>query len=307
MRRAELSQLVLREPVRENRRALAQFYPQEDLSRMKTGIPMALHPAAGWCKMRMWTARSISVTVLLMFGISTAHANLIEGFDAAGNSVPTPTGIFVSGWLNVNNSDHPNTTGFNWEGGDSGVFGWNAQSPASSTTSFVQDSFQSSTGSVLSDWLLTPVLSLQNGDVLSFYTVAAKNTTFANDLQVYVSQNGASTNVGSNAQTPTGGDFQLLPGGDLNPTLSPTGYPLTLPNGWTLETFTLTGITPGATGRIGLRYYIPNLATQGSEIGIDTFSFTTPTTATPEPAVWLCCSLGLALGAASKLRRHRPR
>jgi hypothetical protein len=32
---------------------------------------------------------------------------------------------------------------------------------------------------------------------------------------------------GSNAQTPTGGDFQLVPCGDLNPTLSPTGYPPT--------------------------------------------------------------------------------
>jgi hypothetical protein len=216
--------------------------------------------------------------------IDAAHAqltSLTEGFDTTGNSVPTATGIFAQTqpWVNVNNSDMPNTTGFNWEQGDSGTFIWTAQSPVGSTSSFAQVSFQSSTGSVVSDWLLTPVLTLEAGATFSFYTVAAKGTTFANDLQVYISTSGSSTNVGSDAQTPTGGVFTLLPGGDLNPTLSPTGYPLTQPNGWTLETFTLTSaeIPAATTGRIGLRYFIANLATQGSEIGIDSFSFADPT------------------------------
>src|SRR5271165_3647866 len=206
---------------------------------------------------------------------------LTEGFDTTGNSVPTPTGIFAQSqpWINVNNSDVPNTTAFNWEQGDSGTFIWTAQSPVGSTTSFAQVSFLSTNGSILSDWLLTPVLTLEAGATFSFYTVAVKGTTFANDLQVYISTSGSSTNVGSDAQTPTGGDFTLLPGGDLNPTLSPTGYPLTQPDGWTLETFTLTSAEIGTTttGRIGLRYYIPNTAKQGSEIGVDTFSFADPT------------------------------
>src|SRR5271165_469984 len=206
---------------------------------------------------------------------------LTEGFDTTGNSVPTPTGIFAQSqpWINVNNSDVPNTTAFNWEQGDSGTFIWTAQSPVGSTTSFAQVSFLSTNGSIVSDWLLTPVLTLEAGATFSFYTVAAKGTTFANDLQVYISTSGSSTNVGSDAQTPTGGDFTLLPGGDLNPTLSPTGYPLTQPDGWTLETFTLTSAEIGTTttGRIGLRYFLSNTATQGSEIGVDTFSFADPT------------------------------
>src|SRR5271166_2880097 len=222
--------------------------------------------------------------LLSAFLIETAHAQLTslhEGFDNTGNSVPTPSGIFTQTppWINVNNSEQPNTTGFNWEQGDSGTFIWTAQSPVGSTSSFAQVSFLSSTGSIVSDWLLTPVLTLEAGATLSFYTVAAKGTTFANDLQVYLSTNGSSTNVGTDAQTPTGGDFTLLPGGDLNPTLSPTGYPLTQPDGWTLEKFTLTSAEIGTatTGRIGLRYFIANTATQGSEIGIDTFSFADPT------------------------------
>ena len=207
--------------------------------------------------------------------------SLTEGFDTTGNSVPTPTGIFAQSqpWVNVNNSDVPNTTAFNWQQGNSGTFIWTAQSPVGSTTSFAQVSFLSTNGTILSDWLLTPVLTLQAGATFSFYTVAAKGTTFANDLQVYISTSSSSTNVGSDAQTPTGGVFTLLPGGDLNPTLAVNGYPLTQPDGWTLETFTLTSAEIGAatTGRIGLRYFIPNTATQGSGIGIDTFSFADPT------------------------------
>ena len=219
---------------------------------------------------------SFLLSAFLIHESRAQATSLNEGFDTTGNSVPTPTGIFAqaSPWINVNNSNVPNTTGFNWEQGDPTVFGWNAQSGAAN--SFAQCSFQSSTGTIVSDWLLTPVLTLEAGATFSFYTVAAKGTTFANDLQVYVSTSGSSTNVGSNGQIPTGGAFTLL--ADLNPTLSPTGYPLTPTVGWTLETFTLTGaeIPATTTGRIGLRYYIPNTATQGSEIGIDTFSFADP-------------------------------
>src|SRR5271165_1681254 len=103
--------------------------------------------------------------LLSAFLIEAARAqltSLTEGFDTTGNSVPTPTGIFAQSqpWINVNNSDTPNTTGFNWELGDSGTFIWTAQSPVGSTSSFAQVSFKSSTGTVVSDWLLTPVLTL---------------------------------------------------------------------------------------------------------------------------------------------------
>ena len=222
--------------------------------------------------------------LLSAFLIEVARAqltSLTEGFDTTGNPVPTQTGIFAQSqpWINVNNSDVPNTTSFNWQQGDSGTFIYTAQSPAGSTTSFAQVSFLTSSGTIVSDWLLTPVLTLEAGAAFSFYTAAVKGTTFANDLQVYISLSGSSTTVGSDAQTPTGGVFSLLPGGDLNPTLAVNGYPNTPPNGWTLETFTLTSseVSTPTSGRIGLRYFIPNTATQGSEIGIDTFSFADPT------------------------------
>src|SRR5271165_4708955 len=88
---------------------------------------------------------------------------LTEGFDTVGSSGPPATGIFASGWVNVNNSDIPVTSAFNWQQGDSGTFIYTAQSPAGSTTSFAQVSFRSSSGTIVSDWLLTPVLTLEAG------------------------------------------------------------------------------------------------------------------------------------------------
>src|SRR5580704_15236801 len=93
--------------------------------------------------------------VFLATSVLTARAqltSLTEGFDTTGNSVPTPTGIFAQSqpWVNVNNSDVPNTTAFNWQQGDSGTFIWTAQSPVGSTTSFAQVSFLSTNGTILS-------------------------------------------------------------------------------------------------------------------------------------------------------------
>src|SRR5258708_7295122 len=135
----------------------------------------------------MWKTLISGLCSFLLSAILAATAdaqltNLTEGFDTVGSFMPPGTGIFAQGWVNVNNSDVPNTTAFNWQQGDSGTFIWTAQSPLGSTTSFAQVSFLSTNGTILSDWLLTPVLTLEAGATFSFYTVAVKGTTFANDL-----------------------------------------------------------------------------------------------------------------------------
>jgi hypothetical protein len=66
------------------------------------------------------------------------------------------------GGIDKNNSDTPNTT-FDWRQGVPGTqvngFGYNAQSdPANS---FAEASFGATSGTILSDWLLTPVVTLQ--------------------------------------------------------------------------------------------------------------------------------------------------
>ena len=158
--------------------------------------------------------------------------------------------------------------------------GANAQSGAAN--SFIQTNFNAGivgTGNIVSDWLITPVLLLENGATMSFYTQASpSNPDFGNELQVWESRSGSSTvNVGSTAASP-GGDFtvQLL---DINPGATiPSGTTGGYPTTWTEYTFTISGLSAPTDGRFGFRFYLPNTELDGTTIGIDTFSFADPTT-----------------------------
>src|SRR4029079_15338751 len=149
--------------------------------------------------------------------------------------------------------------------------------------------FNNGTGvSTLSNWLLTPPLTLANGVVLTFYTRTVDTPTFPDRLQVRMSTNGASTNVGSTATSV--GDFTTLLL-DVNPTYTTDGYP----NVWTQFTVTLSGVASPTQGRLALRYFVENGGPSGANsdyIGIDTLQITggcaTPTpcpqcTPTPTP------------------------
>ena len=81
-----------------------------------------------------------------------------------------------------------------------------------------------------------PNVTLTNGDVFTFYTrVPTGGGQFPDRLQVRMSTNGASTDVGtSNTST---GDFSTLLL-DINPTYSTTVYPEV----WTQFTITISGL-----------------------------------------------------------------
>src|SRR5271166_6175333 len=220
---------------------------------------------AGWCVF-LFSACLVPATRAQL-------TSLTEGFD----DVTTLAG---AGWVITNNSNPLGTN--NWAQGIPGNqldgLGVNAQSGAAN--SFIQTNFNAANGGIASDWLITPVLELENGATISFYTQTniPVNTMFPNELQVWESQTGSSTvNVGSTAASP-GGDFtvKLL---DINPGATaengtPGGYPTT----WTQYTLTISGLSAPTDGRIGFRYYLPDATTQGTTIGIDTFSFADPPT-----------------------------
>ncbi len=128
------------------------------------------------------------------------------------------TSLVPAGWFMQNNSQPgPGTTG--WFQGNSDVFP--AQSGAA--TSYIGTNFNNGTGtSTLSNWLLTPPVTLQNGTVLTFWTRTVPTPAFPDRLQVRMSTNGASVNVGTTATDV--GDFTtvLL---DINPTYTTSGYP----------------------------------------------------------------------------------
>ncbi len=211
------------------------------------------------------------------------HATtLFEGFDNVGT-------LAGAGWVITNNSSPIGTT--SWFQGNPGVFTANS----GATNSYIAANFDNAadTGGDISDWLITPELTMNNGDLLSFFT-GSENAGFADRLQVWLSSSGASTNVG--ATSTSTGDFTTLLL-DINPTLNPAGYPAP----WTQEQLTLAlgGVTDG---RLAFRYFVGDTTTNGDYIGIDDVSLSS---AVPEPATSALLLLSLAaFGMASRRARR---
>lgn len=224
-------------------------------------------------------------TVASLLLSSTVHAQVLlsEGFDTM-----TP-----SGWTVTNNSSPLGVT--NWFQGNDTVFP--AQSGA--TTSYAGANFNNGSGaSDLSNWLITPQLTVQNGDTVSFFTRTITTVQFADRLQLRFSPNGASTNVGATATSI--GDFTTLLV-DVNPTLTTSGYP----NTWTQFSVNLSGLSGLTSGRFAFRYFVTNGGPGGANsdyIGVDTFSVSRVAAAAPEPTTLALAGLGVA-GLIARRRR----
>jgi hypothetical protein len=102
---------------------------------------------------------------------------------------------------------------------------------------------------IISNWVISPIVTMQNGDKISFYA----NSAFANigvRLQVRINSNNTSLNVGEGTSE---GDFDisLL---DINPAydlLPPVGFPTS----WTKFTATVYGLNKPVEGRFAFRYF----------------------------------------------------
>jgi hypothetical protein len=182
---------------------------------------------------------------------------LTEGFD----NISTLPG---AGWAQINRSSPLGTTG--WFQGNSSVFP--AQSGAAN--SYIAANFNNGSGTAtISNWLLTPPLTLQNGGQLTFWTRTASPVQFPDRLQVRMSLNGSSTDVGATATDV--GDFTTLLL-DINPTYTLVGYPIV----YTQFTVNLSGIGAPTAGRLAFRYFVENGGPNGansSYIGIDTVQY----------------------------------
>jgi uncharacterized delta-60 repeat protein len=142
---------------------------------------------------------------------------------------------------------------------------------------------------IISNWLLTPPAMLRNGATFIFHTRTVDMPQFPDRLQIRMSTNGASTNVGTTATQV--GDFTTLLL-DINPNQTTTDYPTV----WTRFTVTLSGLGSPTTGRLAFRYFVTDGGPSGANgdyIGIDEVAITcvapTPTpppppTPTPTPA-----------------------
>lgn len=143
---------------------------------------------------------------------------------------------------------------------------------------FTSTSSTATTGATISNWLISPDVTVQNGDIVSFYTRLGKipgsaGAGFPDRLQLRMSTNGAFT------QDPTlgpadVGDFTLLLV-DVNPTLVTGVYPQV----WTQYSYTIEGLSGPTECRFGFRYFVTNGGTNGANsdiIGVDTFTVDRP-------------------------------
>ncbi|PTM08726.1 MAG: PEP-CTERM sorting domain-containing protein, partial [Bacteroidetes bacterium] len=195
------------------------------------------------------------ITVLFLGFIisSVSYAQLItENFD----DITTLPG---DGWSQINVSE---TTGLSdWFQGSPASF--NAYSGA--TDSYIGANFNNTDTGTISNWLITPVVNVENGDVITFYTRTITAPFFADRLQVRLSDTGGSS-VDPTSFSDVGSYTELLL--DINPTLVAANYPDT----WTLQTINIAGLTGATDVRIAFRYFVADAGPAGTNsdyIGID--------------------------------------
>lgn len=153
----------------------------------------------------------------------------------------------------------------------------------------------SGTGTI-SNWLISPTLSLTNGDTFSFFTTTTPGSAYPDRLELRLSIAGTSTNVGTTATSV--GDFTtvLL---TINSALAVGGYP----ENWTQYTVTLSGLTAPTTGRFAFRYFVTSGGPTGANsniIGVDAVQYN----AVPEPSTVVLFGAASVLAAGVALRRR---
>lgn len=205
-----------------------------------------------------------------------AVADLVEGFE----DITTLPG---AGWVETNLSSPIGTIGYfqgnpdvftAYEG--AGYLGVNYNSGSSVAN--------------ISNWMMTPAMTLTNGATVSFFTRTGTSSSWPDRLEIRMSTNGTSSNVGTTWSSV--GDFTTLLL-SVNPNLTVGGYPEV----WTQYAATISGLAAPVQGRLAFRYFVTNGGPSGANsnyIGIDSFSYVVP-----EPASLVL----LALGALALRRR----
>jgi hypothetical protein len=227
------------------------------------------------------------VATLLSFGAPAQAATMpifTEGLEG------TVAQLTAAGWFRKNNSSPvgPDV----WNKGNTNDFTAQAGTAGSFAEVTYLSTIDNGAANTISNWFLTPTLTIGNGYTISFYTLS--DQTAPDRLQIRLSTNGSSTNVGTTATSL--GDFTTLLL-DINPSFAASGYPST----WTQYTATVTGLSGSTTGRFAFRYEIDDSSVNGSAIGLDSIVVT----AVPEPDTTLMLAFGLTVMGWSLRRKAR--
>ena len=179
---------------------------------------------------------------------------LTEGFD----DITTLPG---AGYSLINVSDAPGAT--DWFQGNDAVF----PSQSGGPTSYIGANFNNTGGSVINNFMITPVLNLENGDEITFWTRSPTASTFPDRLEVRVDPTGANTNP--NGPASVGSYTELLL--EINPALQTGVYP----DVWTEFTATVSGLSGPTDSRVAFRYWVTDAGPIGNNsdyIGIDSLT-----------------------------------
>ncbi|MFQ3586355.1 MAG: choice-of-anchor J domain-containing protein [Fimbriimonadaceae bacterium] len=221
---------------------------------------------------------SAAVAALVAGAFAQSFTESFEGVVASGTA-SSGTLVADQTWTYINRSSPVGTVG--WFAGNPAVF------PAHQGTGYAGVNFNSVAGAnLINNWLFSPVVTFQNGDLISFFARQVAGNVFPDRLRLRLGLNGASTDAADYSTV-------LL---TINPNLTNTGFP----DVWTEFTATVSGLSGPTPGRIAFHYDVPDGGPAGNNsnyIGIDTITYE----AVPEPATLAA----LGLGALAVMRRRR--
>lgn len=205
----------------------------------------------------------------------TTASAFARGWRPINTSVPKGQSVWVQGMFN-----NTTITGMPYP------IPFSPHSSKGSYAGFIGADYLSTSAAagVISNWLISPVINMQNGDKIVFYTrtalyalSATDSTDYANRLQVRMNGKNDGMNVGNGNDV---GDFTttLL---DINPDyieahtspalFDPSAYPIR----WTRFEAKIGGLNGPTPGRFAFRYYVEGGGSNGlgSGVAIDSVAY----------------------------------